>query len=135
MVGHRDWVVATAISPDSKLVASGALDGTVRLWEAGSGREIARLEGHSGWVESVAFTPDGKRVVTGSRDGTVRLWEIGLLRSKRGAELRQWICDTKLRGAQEFTDDELAAPILKGISGDRRNPCRRRSSLDWWLGR
>ena len=37
---------------------------TVRLWDAGSGRELRALEGHVGSVWSVAFSPDGRTVIS-----------------------------------------------------------------------
>src|SRR5262249_26787542 len=50
--------------------------GSVRVWEAATGREKASPSGHSGRVWSVAFLPGGKRLVSASPDGTVRLWEV-----------------------------------------------------------
>jgi hypothetical protein len=57
-------------------------DRTARLWDAKSGREIARLQGHESWVESASFNPDGRRVVTASLDETARLWD-----AKNGREI------------------------------------------------
>ena len=51
------------------------LDGTARLWDAQTGRQLRRFEGHTEEVYSVAFSPDGRQVLTGSRDGTARLWD------------------------------------------------------------
>jgi WD40 repeat protein len=74
-----------AFAPNGKIVASGGMDGTVRLWKVATGKEITKLEGHGlkalngiGYNEvyAVAFSPDGKLVASGSKDGTGLLWEV-----------------------------------------------------------
>ncbi len=75
--GHRDpWVRGVAYSPDGQRLASGSKDGTVRVWDAGTGRPIHVLTGHAGEVVSVAFSPDGKRLSSASDDKTVKVWEV-----------------------------------------------------------
>ena len=71
-----------AYSPDGRRIVSGSEDQTVRVWDAASGVELARLRGHAGWVRSVAYSPDGRRIVSGSDDHTVRVWDAA-----SGAEL------------------------------------------------
>ncbi|EIV94186.1 WD40 repeat domain-containing protein, partial [Frankia sp. QA3] len=65
------------------LLVSGGRDGSVRVWEVGSGRELRVLTGQQGWVRSVGFSPDGALLVSGGDDGSVRVWEVG-----SGRELR-----------------------------------------------
>src|SRR5262249_14277932 len=73
--GHQGAVTAVAFSPDDRLIASGSADHTVKLWAAGTGREVRSLDGHKAGVTAVAFSPDGKRLATASLDRTVRLWD------------------------------------------------------------
>ena len=51
--------------------------GSVKLWDVGSGQEVRSFNGHPDVVTAVAFSPDdgGMQVLTGSADGTARLWD------------------------------------------------------------
>ncbi len=42
--GHTGAVGAMTFSPDGKMLATGAADGTVRLWDPATGKELARLD-------------------------------------------------------------------------------------------
>ena len=62
------------------LLASQSLGKTVKLWNVGTGENIATLEGHEEEVWSMAFSPDGTVLATGdggqSINGKVRLWDV-----------------------------------------------------------
>jgi len=52
-------------------------DGTIRVWELGSGQLLRTLRGHTDWVSAVAVTSDGQRIVSASWDQTLRMWDLG----------------------------------------------------------
>ncbi len=68
---------AIAISPDSRTLASGHLDNTVKVWNLLNGNLVHTLEaGDPGFiVESVAISPDGKTVAGGTYQ-QFRLWDM-----------------------------------------------------------
>ncbi|KIO17371.1 hypothetical protein M407DRAFT_50986, partial [Tulasnella calospora MUT 4182] len=74
---HDDWVDSVALSPDSKVLASGSLDRTIRSRDAQTGTLLVEpLQGHDDCVCSVAFSTDGKVLPSASSGDTIRLWHV-----------------------------------------------------------
>jgi WD40 repeat protein len=65
-----------AWSPDGSAVLSASGDGTVRVWDARTGKVLHVLSGHTGLVFGCAWSPDGSAVLSASADGTLRVWDI-----------------------------------------------------------
>src|SRR5262249_32679900 len=68
--GHTDFVQAVAFRPDGRELATGSLDGSVKVWNLRTSRPVV-FDGHSGWVEKLAFRRDGRRVGSLGGSGTV----------------------------------------------------------------
>src|SRR5204862_14836 len=76
--GHRGVVLAVALSPDGKTLASASKD--IRLWDVAGGRLLRRLQGGQRWVNGLAFSPDGKTLASADAGGVggeqpILLWE------------------------------------------------------------
>lgn len=68
-------VAAHPTEPD--LVLSGSMDGTVRLWHRGLGREVQSLSPFGGAaIKLVAFDPTGQRVMVAAGDGRAVTWPL-----------------------------------------------------------
>lgn len=74
--GHTEAVLAAAVSPDGRIIASGGRDNVIRLWDIQEERSRAVWSGHSNWVLSLSFSHDGTRLASGSQDGTIRIWDV-----------------------------------------------------------
>jgi WD40 repeat protein len=77
LVGHTSTVPNAAFSPDSKLLASVSVDGTLRIWDAATSLPLQTISVYQP-LSGIAFTPDGKYVVTSGRDGEVHVYVVHL---------------------------------------------------------
>ena len=73
--GHRAPVTSVSFSPDGQTIASGSLDGTIRLWDTGTGSLQHTLTVPEDNTTSVSFSPNGKMLAGVSLNGTVNLWD------------------------------------------------------------
>jgi WD40 repeat protein len=96
-----------AVSPDGKTLASGAVEGRVRLFDLETFRERPIPEGHIRWVSCAALSPDGRTLLTGGPDTYALLWDL-----KTGKELHKldWFMHYWIESAA-FTPDGKTAIV------------------------
>jgi WD40 repeat protein/serine/threonine protein kinase len=71
---HTEDIVSLAWGDNG--IATGAWDGTLRIWNAKSGRLTQQMEGHSKWADALEWSPDGQRLASAGFDMRVNIWEV-----------------------------------------------------------
>ena len=74
--GRPVSVNVSRYSPDGKWIATGAEDGTLKIWDAQTLTETRSVTAHLFPITACSFSPDGLRVATGSTDNTIRIWDL-----------------------------------------------------------
>lgn len=100
---HRGYLMTSALSPDGKHIATGGLDGIVRIWDVDTGEFVRALVGHTSYVYGLAWSADGRHLASaGSFDATARLWDattgmpLRVLKGHKGyTQLVAWSSDGK----------------------------------------
>ncbi|HTI49584.1 MAG TPA: protein kinase, partial [Planctomycetaceae bacterium] len=106
-----DW------SPAGNRVVTGHHDGSIKLWDAASGRELwhvaaahARPEDDADEVRSLHWKPDGRLLASGGMDRTVKIWDPAagkLVETLRIHEAPvgsvQWSPDGRRLAAKDFS--------------------------------
>jgi WD40 repeat protein/class 3 adenylate cyclase len=107
--GHADIIQDVAFLSDRKVVTA-SWDGTAKVWDLESRRELTTLRGHSGPVVGVAVSPDKTRIATASIDGTTKLWD-----ARTGREVLTLFGHVRIVHSVDISSD---GRLLATASGD-----------------
>jgi RNA polymerase sigma factor (sigma-70 family) len=113
--------VNAPLSPDESLLADADQEGTIRLREATTGREVRALKGHEKWVGYAIFSPDGQRLVSTGGDDTLRVWDVA-----NGRQLH------KFNGGGAHTRSLAFSPDNRWLASATDTPGRSRGEIILW---
>jgi len=68
-IAHNKYINCMEYSPQGTLIASGDIDGAVRVFDATSKELVGKpYSNHGRGVKCIKFSPDGKSLISGSED-------------------------------------------------------------------
>lgn len=109
-------VISMAFSPDGKQLASGSLNGAVRIWDWSKKTSPKSLPSHSKSVQSILYSKDGQFLISGSLDKTVKVWDL-----KTGKLSREWSEEFGVERVTLSPDGETLAVSVTGGQIKLRN--------------
>jgi len=78
--GHKDFVSGLDFSPDGATLATGSVDGTIRLWDTATAQCSGSLPGHLCETTAVAFSPDGRTLASLAQNESLKFWHLPTMR-------------------------------------------------------
>lgn len=124
---HAGALRAITPGPGPSEFASGATDGTIRIWNVDSGEAVGTAIGAELQVRGLAFDHSRRELLSAGEDGFVRRWDIvSSVREPVLREHRAWVY------CLEFIDDGTSEGML--VSGAGEAPALDGRVAFWNLG-
>jgi len=64
------------VSAQSKFLASGSSDHTIKLWNIENGQELYSIIAHDDSIRKVGFSSDGNWLISSGWDNTTKVWNV-----------------------------------------------------------
>ncbi|WP_460917094.1 WD40 repeat domain-containing protein [Plantactinospora veratri] len=103
LVGHVGFVNTLVASGDR--IISGGADGTIRTWDADTGRPVGVVPAHTSWVTCCVLSADGRWLVSTGSDGMIRVWNTALIAGESADGHVDWVngCSVSPDGTEIVT--------------------------------
>ena len=80
------------ISPDSKMIVSGSLDGTLRFWDTNMHRMVKQVKvGGHGYAVCLSFNPNDLCVAVGTSSKQIKYWELQEYSLVSSSTIQDWV--------------------------------------------
>lgn len=81
MNAHRGEILAAAISPDGKFIATAGIDRDIKIWDENLELKYVIKSAHQKYITSLRFFHSGNRLASGSGDHLLKIWDFNNLES------------------------------------------------------
>jgi class 3 adenylate cyclase/GTPase SAR1 family protein len=112
---HRAKVWSVAFDPTGARLISAAVDGSVALWDAASGRLLHHLDGHLHYTRAI-FHPEGYAFISGGRHEQLTLWDPAIEQASTPLIELRWAHPSRPRSEVQVA--ALTHPQAEGFTYD-----------------
>lgn len=107
---HDGEINSLAYSADGRQIVTSAVDSTVRTWDAGTGKQLLKINEEQGIVRNASFSRDGKKIISAS------YFSIAVRNSHSGALVKSYNLDASLNGVENcsFSPDNERILVICG---------------------
>jgi len=128
--GHQLFVETLQWHPSKHFLLSSSADGSVRIWNTDTAKEVRQLLGHGGHVYAAAWNSDGSKVVSGGLpEDKLHVWDVSSLGNGIDRELQDrpafdWHPDGKQLAVAEgadilIQDDSLETRLIPSVDSSQ----------------
>jgi len=76
IAAHQGEVTCVEFTVDSKMMLTGGIDKSLRVWSVGTGQPIGKAIDHPTAIRAMALLNRGEWLMTACEDGTTRVWDL-----------------------------------------------------------